>query len=367
MKTIYSILTAVVLLSVSCNKDDDKSPAQIIHDDTEILAVFAPSQLGDDGFSDQILYEIQNFNLDTDSSGIVTQFVASDSKEETFDAVQAWVQKPQSPFYGNTFDRRLLVLTAPELAECLPNIQLRDSDEVLLLNTSEKIIKDLDERYHVLNISVADEAMWFANGIVNLARMHNEQFNTAVEPQIYIFRISKNIEYPDSIEAGVIKGLAGLGTLTIYYLEDMLDNETASNEAVSKHRLNTLSYKFAEQFAQHSLDTQDKYLPGAIVCLGAFNRGFEYYLRNKFLYVAGLDVMMHYKIQRKYDAALHNWIAEWRQRPIGQMPKATWHCNGSQYSSEDFTRDIVFTYGEYPNFPIEYDDDDDDDATDTDE
>ena len=345
MKKLHHILIIAILLAASCNKDDD-NPAKpaTFYDDTEVMAVFAPSQLGDDGFADKILDEIQYFNRDDDSTGIVSQFIANDSERESFDAVSAWAQKPSSLFYGNNFNRRLLILTDQLMSKWLDKIPLRDSDEVLLLNTPEKLIEKLDSRYHVLNISLAKEAELYGNAIVNLTKMHNNNALVACEPLIYVFRLHQNREYPDSIEAGITKGLGGQGSMSILYLDELLDNETASNEALAKHRLNTLSYKFAEQYHRFSTEMHDVYYTGAIIDLGSFNRGFTYYLSQYITLSVGINsqTLFDAYINGAYDTALHNWIAEWRQKPIGVMPKATWHCGGSRYSSQNFSDHELF-------------------------
>ena len=159
MKRLYLIFSTIALLTAfslgSCSKDDNGSqPDPIVKPSGAplmVMIVFAPGQLGDGGYADKVFEGIHLLRAFADKSGSDTldvDFISTYNRQATREALQAWAEKPQNPFNGEDYKKRLLVLTEPYMIDWLDDIKdtLQQTDHVLMLKTSEKLIDEAGMR-----------------------------------------------------------------------------------------------------------------------------------------------------------------------------------------------------------------------------
>ena len=124
------LTAAVLLLTASCSKDDDKpqpvNPPVAAGARLQVMMVFAPGQLGDGGYADGLLQGVSALQLPeamkswTDT--IDVHFISLYSVADTRQALKNWAATAAHPFYESTYERRLLVLTEPYMTAWLADV-----------------------------------------------------------------------------------------------------------------------------------------------------------------------------------------------------------------------------------------------------
>ena len=144
----------LVLLSVlflaGCKKEPVPEPEPEKGAPIEIMVVFAPGQLGDQGFADSVMEgvnSLDHFDNITQTDSIDIRFMAPYNVKDAMETVAEWAGNPSRPFSSGEYDRRLLVLTEPFMTGFLSSVagKLRPTDEVLLLKLEENDIAQISK------------------------------------------------------------------------------------------------------------------------------------------------------------------------------------------------------------------------------
>lgn len=354
---------AVVLLglcwnAMSCRDDADEpvpvpAPTPDKGATHQMMVVFAPGQLGDNGYADNIMSGINRLNqTDTDSEedSLNVGFMATYDMDDLETALKDWATTPAVPFYHGEFQRRLLVLTEPYLAPLLRNTAplLRPEDEVLLLKVNEEDVETIAEQYglgsrvHGLNISAATSARNYCalmRSIVENLRKYGEEI---LLDTIAYFRLydTQKVTYRDSIYETLQEEFGTTSNIITTSVGSQANTDIYSVEQGSS----LIEWAFNMANAM-----QRRYKAGgaafAFVDLGAGNAGWDYFL----LGISSLDcydILMldvpealdlgRFRIQRQFGEALLRWSSDWARTPVAEMPLQVTHCN-RQYCDDDFS------------------------------
>ena len=163
MKKFLMPLLVTCLFFVSGCKDNDDSLTP--EGNIEVCAIFAPGELGDDGYADRVLYGLNQFESQLKKAGdnrVVTHFYSPGDQISEEYMLTKWNENGVNLQTKQRYERRLLVLTDPTQ---LPMVNVEDMDdvtEVLLLNMKQEyadttaLAKVLGSRLYQLNISAAE-------------------------------------------------------------------------------------------------------------------------------------------------------------------------------------------------------------------
>ncbi len=351
-------LFAVIMLFAACTfagcSDDDEPTPDTQHPtpDTQhptpkqgapiqITVMFAPGQLGDRGYADNVMEgvnELDKWDDKLEKDTLDVRFISPFNVEDARSSLRKWVETTVNPFYQNEYERRLLVLTEPFLVVLLTDIKdlLRPTDEVLLLKLNEDDIAQiakqfsLGNRVHGLNISASYPTRKFC------ALMY-KYMETASDPRtnylnIPIFRLYEKTQYPyrDEIAETVEMEMGDATQLTPIALSSMKGAGVYSQDST----LTIVEAAFeAANVTQNSAELTG--CPFVIVDLGAGNTGWDYWLLGmRYTHLTLSTLMLDAKnafglrrfyINRKFGKALMYWVVEWAFKSVGEMDAQVTH------------------------------------------
>lgn len=328
----------------SCSKDDDEEPAPapvVKHGATmQIMIVFSPGQLGDDGYADRVFGGIKLIELIDEMFGADTidvNFISTYNRAATCEAMKSWAQKPVNPFYGKNYERRLLVLTEPFMIHWLDEIKdtLRQTDDVLVLKTSKHLMDSvaastgIGERLYGLNISAADATRRFCKMMDIMIEMQ-EDYEGALQPVnrevLPIFRLypDSEVDYQDSIYTVLREELGDETMLEVSALSSDSGEGLYGRDSISA---TTLAFTMAENMERYYTDFHYGF---AITDLGAADTGWNYYVfghKSLAFLTLQLDardgMTSQYIIDRRFDTALSAWVLTWMLK-TSELPRVTW-------------------------------------------
>jgi len=134
----------------------------------EVCIVFAPDELGDQGYADRVLKGMHQFDMqlsDEDYDRVQLRYIAVSDTEGIKNELHNWDRQDISPYNRCAYERRLLVLTDARLLPFLAETPLSDTDEVLVMNVTNRQFDQtaetagLGSRLHLVSISAADIAV----------------------------------------------------------------------------------------------------------------------------------------------------------------------------------------------------------------
>lgn len=347
------IMLFAVCTLAGCSDDDEPTPdTQHPTPDTQhptpkqgapiqITVMFAPGQLGDRGYADNVMEgvnELDKWDDKLEKDTLDVRFISPFNVEDARSSLRKWVETTVNPFYQNEYERRLLVLTEPFLVVLLTDIKdlLRPTDEVLLLKLNEDDIAQiakqfsLGNRVHGLNISASYPTRKFC------ALMY-KYMETASDPRtnylnIPIFRLYEKTQYPyrDEIAETVEMEMGDATQLTPIALSSMKGAGVYSQDST----LTIVEAAFeAANVTQNSAELTG--CPFVIVDLGAGNTGWDYWLlgmryTHLTLWTLMLDAknafgLRRFYINRKFGKALMYWVVEWAFKSVGEMDAQVTH------------------------------------------
>ena len=351
------IIPLLLLLTIACSKNNDE-PLPTSDEKSsqyEVMVVFAPGQLGDNGYADNVLQGINSVSqkdTEEEADSMNVSFIATYDQDDLATAVKDWASNAANPFHSGDYERRLLVLTEPYLSPLLADIGplLRPSDEVLLLKVNEDDVESLAQRYglndriHGLNISAATSARNYCRNMRQLVEGPSLSiFDEIISlDTLYFFRLYDNqtVTYRDSIyetlqeEFGQtstivttsINNLAGEGIFSVEHGNSVIESAfNIANEMLRRHEDWNASFAFVD--------------------LGNGNAGWDYFLLGTSILHCFRTLMLDVpddmglgraEIQRHFGDALLQWSSDWASSPTGTMPRQVTHCNG-QYCEDDYS------------------------------
>lgn len=338
-----------LLLVAGCRKNTDTKPETGAT--VDIMVVFAPGQLGDRGYADSVMDGLALLNQTDKDYGhnmLELEFISRADAAQTQASMAKWLKNPENPFYGNKYEKRLLVLTEPFMVQWLvPEVSaVRPEDEVLLLKVDETDVDaaakatGLGERIHGLNISAAANIRRYCDFINRYC-----QENECPLDEVPIFRVfneeSGFYQYRDGVVSSFQEYLAEEVLVYTFSLEDELDGEEDLLDTQKQSAVMEKAYEMAEIMHDLCEDYDSRF---AVVELGSANTGFDYYLlgqaandrlQHLMIDASPMDGLNRYWVNRRFDKALLLWGFTWSQNPVGTMPKMDLHSQLDGYSDDN--------------------------------
>lgn len=351
------LIPIVLLLCLACNKEDDlPEPVAKKKPLYEVMVVFAPGQLGDRGYADNVMEGVNLLTFKETGDSIKNDtldvhFISPWCFESLRESLDHWAKDAESPFVSGSYERRLLVLTEPYMIKMLDVVKdnLRPSDEVLVLKVNDDDVRaaaeeyGLGERLHGLNISAAGSVRRYCRYmdimISLLEKTEHQIIHRRRVPYIRLYD-SKEVAYRDSVYETLV---AELGDSTEIILSNLsnLQNEglySPSSEmtVIQSAYLNAIAAQGAFMLSGQAFN---------IIDLGSGNAGWEYSLMQyssndesfHTLVIDGNDSPLGFRcyIKRNFGIALVSWCFNWLEGTVGNMPHLI------SYASEFFCEDDI--------------------------
>ena len=324
------IIVPMMLGMISCGSNDDDSSDTSSLPGVEVCIVFAPNELGDQGYADRVLAGMLLFDQHlsgSDKNRVELRYIAVSDTDAVRNELLRWNQQDISPYTRRAYERRLLVLTDLSLLHYLAETPLADTDEVLIMNVADCYfvhapnVDILGQRFHLLNISAADAARKFCR------RIDYETSNSTDERrEVLLLQGYEGGEVmADSINQTIDEYFGDDISKHIFYAEVLGTGNEAFNNA----------YTIAETIRSGSY----------VVCNWASLNAALY----ANLYIQGtgeaevifLDTEMDSSakyfptIIRHYDKALCQWLERWLHVPAATMPQKEWHGAWDGYTTDN--------------------------------
>ncbi len=335
MKKICMLCMLCLPFIAACNNDDDEPVSPETTTTTveplEVTLVFEPGQLGDRSMNDQLLTDLYAFGA-ANKDSVATSFISYSSFAETQQALRLWAESAHGRPQRN---ERLLVLAAPSLAPLLANINLKETDRLLLLRTPLSDAKAVGPagRTHVMNVSLKSVIQTFIDReMTYYATLHDDYDPDEIyEGPFRIIRNNATVTYADSIveafqERFPDQPLSDDPDEGIW--QSGITDGTKDNAGYAQE----LAYSLAVLFDEAESDDFDDELHQhiGVVDLGMGNVGFEYYYfthsesSTRTLLVGNVlnvDSRLDYAIVH---IPLKEWLQGWLTHPEEQ-PEEQWH------------------------------------------
>ena len=341
-KLLFYTFSFFILLSLamtSCSKDDDDEPMPSRSNAPfQIIVVFAPGQLGDKGYADDViagLNSLDDFDNNLGGDSLDVRFIAPRNLED----VRKWVASGSATdtYTKENYERRLLVLTEPYMVKLLPNIkdELKPTDELLIMKLEEDDIAQIAQLYslgnhvHGLNIPASASARKFCQYIRRWVQNSNIPESQMI--QIPVYRLYENTAYPyrDGMMEAIQQEMGGRVEFVSYGLSSMEDIGLFMQGSTQ-----TMVEAAFEAAQSAQLSAESAGCPCVFVDLGAGNTGWDYYLLSQAYSLGSLWTLMldaqearrlnRFYISRHFGKALEDWVWDWMSKPVGTMePQVT--------------------------------------------
>ncbi|MCR4603947.1 MAG: hypothetical protein K5683_10530 [Prevotella sp.] len=332
------------LIMPSC-KDGDEGQAEAVEKGAEILitAVFAPNQLGDNGYADLVMDGLQGikctqqaYKKDTLDVSYISQF----DRESTINAMVEWAKTPRNPFTNGEYKRRLLILTENYMLDWIDSVipHLHPVDEVLVMKCAEEDLDIADERLklgkrlHGMNISIAEPIRKFCKFMKDYIKFYNDTHDDKISMQhLLVFRIYPDsiVNYRDSISEVLSEQLGGPSKFSTMGLSTEVGTASYS-DIFNTDMLNASWYLGMLLKSINGTDNTAFF----IVDMGAANAGFDYFLLgmdNASLIPLMLDAKNNIgnklSIIRNFNLCLIKWGSKWTSSQPESMPRMEIHGN----------------------------------------
>ena len=350
IRRLLPLLLLPVLLLSGCKKEPvDPEPETDDGAPIEIMVVFAPGQLGDRGYADDVMDGINSLDIFddiTETDTLDIRFLTPLNVEEARSAIVEWAESPSHPFSPGEYERRLLVLTEPFMAGLLSDVKdkLRPADEVLLLKLEEEDIAQianqfgLGNRVHGLNISAATPAVKFCQYMRFADTDDDPHTNHLFVPFLRLYD-NKQYPYRDGIVETVEKEMGDGTQLLLYNLSDQ-EGEGIYTEGSTQ----TIIEAAFEWASMVKASAESSGCPYVIVDLGAGNAGWDYFLLGESGIWDGCVTLMldsisntlslamkRFYIKRHFGMALMYWVYDWWDKPVGEMDRQVTHTDSFWY------------------------------------
>lgn len=348
MRNLIAIFFPIAILLAACYKDDDSSSLSDTQQASlvQIMAVFAPGQLGDQGYADRVLKGVNAIQNDTTIKADV-QFMSSPDIESLRQQLLVWASSGTSAADGAPYSRRLLVMTELYMAKWFASLtdSLQVGDEILLLKSSENDVRKAAQiigqqtPVYGLNISAAESIRKYAE--IYMSFIH-ECMPERVTYNIPIYRLySQDMGlYRDSVSETLQESL-GLSALPVATSILSKEGELYSTD-ISGTAFEKAYATCAEQlFARAQKDPLDLF---SVIDFGATNSGVNYYLMEQnseygiFPILLDSEPRWHLKrfcITRHFDDAIQSWVKRWCSSEPSSMPMMENHGGWDGFCTEE--------------------------------
>ena len=338
----------------SCHDDNDlqpdptpntqhPTPSEVSH--LQVMVVFAPGQLGDNGYCDRVITAAYQLKDSVGSGEVLdVEFIAKRSLGSTYEEMQAWAKDTINPIYNYPYTRRLLVLTEGYMIPWLSYVKdyMRPTDEVLVLKATDDDILpankqlQLGNRLHAMSISLAESTHDF----VDYLNSHK-----AKSSKFAILRLFNDtiIHYRDSICETLRKEGVPEDSIIHVCITDTPEELYTSLE-IMKASLNDVAYQNSQALPEDYYSSEN--YPNCIIDLGSANSGFkslllslidDNYQNNIALVDTEIPDWSFSNFLCLYDMALSHWCTRWMHQPPVTMPVIEWHGSWDGYSTSYYS------------------------------
>ncbi len=335
----WGLLLLAVLLVAACSKSDENDP-QPKPDERKVPflvnVMFAPGQLGDKGYADNVMEGVNALDDIDDLWGgdsLEVRFIAPRNLEDA----QRWIKTSADAYTTEGYERRLLVLTEPYMADMFSLIKdyLQPTDEVLMLKMNEDDIAQIAQQYslgnriHGLNISASASTRKYCQFIHHWIEQSEIPASQLI--QIPVYRLYEDNVYPyrDGMMETIQQEIGDRVQFVPIGLSSLKDIGISMEN--SSYTMVEAAYE-AAQIAQFSAESSG--CPFVLVDLGAGNAGWDYYLLSQAYSSSPLKTLMldaqqasrldRFFISRDFGSALLEWVQDWMSMPAGTMvPQVT--------------------------------------------
>lgn len=346
MRKLFHIVV-LLTLALSCSKiaaePEEKPVQQETGATTQVMVLFAPGQLGDNGYADSVmggLYSLKKEGTLPDADSLDVRFISADTYRETHVQLASWLKNTENPFYGQPYQRRLVVITEPYMLEWFDELyeQFQETDEILVLKVNDQDVQEfakdyaLGERAHGLNISAAGSARSFCDYM---------EANLTDEETMPFFRLYSEqiVSYRDSLYEVFCERLGGEDSI---YLTPL---STEASEGIFSSTFEATALESAYEWANMmQLAFMEQLNSFAVVDLGAANAGWDYFLMDQpvntftslLLDARPMSLATRLIITRDFGRALSEWCVRWFKG--SRMPALEVHGNWDGYCTDNIPK-----------------------------
>ena len=361
---IFFLMLLVASIATSCSKDDDDNgtPGQETATGAtmSVTVVFAPGQLGDMGFADNVLegvYRLKVLDHQAQPDTIDVNYLAGADLDAAKEMVEDWFDNGYNIYTAKPFERRLLVLTEPFMVDWLEPLKERflDIDEVLVLKMNKDDVDKaatrlgLASRLHGLNISAASSARRYCQYIWQTIQEAEEEHEAEIESgkasdddpdykplncdNICYFRLYEpdKVALRDSVYEVLKEELGGRTEIVFNFMATTVGDGIYTGE--EQNSILQEAYKYGQLLSDLYTEERSRF---HFADLGSAAQGLGYYFmgRQSDVDVLSLDTQLasQWWVRRDFGTALFNWTAQWmRSDAIATMPASQvfggWNSN----------------------------------------
>ena len=350
-KFFFWLLFAAAIVT-GCSKDDDDngtpSRETAAGATMSVTVVFAPGQLGDMGFADNVLegvYRLKVLDHQAQPDTLDVEFLAGADLDAAKEMVEDWFGNVYSDYTAKLYERRLLVLTEPFMVDWVEpfKTQFTEWDEVLVMKMNQDDVAKaasrlgLGNRLHGINISAASSVRRYCQFIRQTIQEAEENHQLSVDKgdsdddddykplncnEMFLFRLydSEKVAYRDSVYE-VLNEVLGEETEIVYYSVAT----TVGDGIFSGEEQNSIlqeAYKYGQLMSGIYNEERSCF---HFADLGSAAQGMGYYFmgKNYGINVLTLDTQLtnQWWVRRDFGRAFYNWTVQWmRSDAIGTMP-----------------------------------------------
>ena len=361
---IFFLMLLVAAIATGCSKDDDDNgtPSQETATGAtmSVTVVFAPGQLGDMGFADNVLegvYRLKVLDHQAQPDTIDVNYLAGADLDAAKEMVEDWFDDAYNIYTAKPFERRLLVLTEPFMVDWMEPLKERflDIDEVLVLKMNKDDVDKaatrlgLGSRLHGLNISAASSARRYCQYIRQTIEEAEENHQAEIESgeasdddpdykplncdNMCYFRLYEpdKVALRDSVYEVLKEELGGRTEIVFNFMATTVGDGIYTGE--EQNSILQEAYKYGQLLSDLYTEERSRF---HFADLGSAAQGLGYYFmgRQSDFDVLSLDTQLasQWWVRRDFGTALFNWTAQWmRSDAIATMPASQvfggWNSN----------------------------------------
>ena len=361
---IFFLMLLVAAIATGCSKDDDDNgtPGQETATGAtmSVTVVFAPGQLGDMGFADNVLegvYRLKVLDHQAQPDTIDVNYLAGADLDAAKEMVEDWFDDAYNIYTAKPYERRLLVLTEPFMVDWMEPLKERflDIDEVLVLKMNQDDVAKaaarlgLGSRLHGLNISAASSARRYCQYIRETIEEAEENHQAEIESgeasdddpdykplncdNMCYFRLYEpdKVALRDSVYEVLKEELGGRTEIVFNFMATTVGDGIYTGE--EQNSIRQEAYKYGQLLSDLYTEERSRF---HFADLGSAAQGLGYYFmgRQSDVDVLSLDTQLasQWWVRRDFGTALFNWTAQWmRSDAIATMPASQvfggWNSN----------------------------------------
>lgn len=361
---IFFLMLLVAAIATGCSKDDDDNgtPGQETATGAtmSVTVVFAPGQLGDMGFADNVLegvYRLKVLDHQAQPDTLDVNYLAGADLDAAKEMVEDWFDNGYNIYTAKPFERRLLVLTEPFMVDWMEPLKERflDIDEVLVLKMNKDDVAQaatrlgLGSRLHGLNISAASSARRYCQYIRETIQEAEEVHEAEIElgeasdddpdykplncDNMCYFRLYEpdKVALRDSVYEVLKEELGGRTEIVFNFMATTVGDGIYTGE--EQNSILQEAYKYGQLLSDLYTEERSRF---HFADLGSAAQGLGFYFmgRQSDVDVLSLDTQLasQWWVRRDFGTALFNWTAQWmRSDAIATMPASQvfggWNSN----------------------------------------